>query len=235
MVVAAHVGDLIWRCGGTIAKYTHSGIAVKVIILSYGLRGESAALWKDASRTWKDAKRIRHAEAEAILFALGVSDSEFWDIQDYPLATNTDLTEHLASSIREFTPTILLTHDRNRDVMNQDHGLAAELVWQASILAGATGFQDGWTPVSITRVFGFEPHMPDMSNFTPDIYIDITDVWDIKQRAMSCNETQKGIIENYVAKAKMRANHFRRMGGRKSCEYAECFSSFYPAFVDWLY
>ncbi|MBU5625354.1 PIG-L family deacetylase [Oscillibacter sp. MSJ-2] len=235
MVVAAHVGDLVWRCGGTVAKYAAAGLPVKVIILSYGLRGESTSLWKDPTRTWEDAKQRRHAEAEAIVNALGVKEAEYWDLVDYPLSASQELTERLAGSVRAFAPTILLTHDRNRDVMNQDHGLAAELVWQASILAGAAGFRDGQAPVSVTCMFGFEPHMPDMSGFQPDIYIDITDVWNIKQQAMLCNETQKGIIENYVAKAQMRANHFRRMGGRKTCQYAECFSRFYPAFADWLF
>lgn len=236
MVVAAHVGDLVWRCGGTIAKYTAAGLPVKVIILSYGLRGESGAIWKDPEATMASAEKTRRAEAYKIVEALGVKEADYWNLKDYPLAFDTALKEQLAASIRAFAPTVILTHDRRRDAMNQDHRAAAEFVWEASILAGAAGFKTPeQKPISVTRIYGFEPHMPDLSDFRPDIYIDITDVMPIKEKAMNCNETQKGIIENYVAKAEMRANHFRRMGGRKECKYAECFSSFYPFFSDWLY
>lgn len=41
LVVAAHIGDYLWRCGGSIAKYVAEGTEVKVIILSDGLRGEA--------------------------------------------------------------------------------------------------------------------------------------------------------------------------------------------------
>ena len=73
-----------------------------------------------------------------------------------------------------------------------------------------------------------------MHFIAPDVYIDITDVMDVKQAAMKCNETQKGLIGNYVAKAEMRANHFRRLGGHAECRYAECFSSYYPSFRQWF-
>lgn len=236
MVIAAHVGDLIWRCGGTIAKYTSAKVPVKVVILSYGLRGESGSIWKDPEATMESAEKIRHGEACQIVDALGVTDAEYWGLPDYPLQADTGLIERLAATIRSFRPTVILTHDRQRDVMNQDHSAAAELVWQASILAGAAGFKTpGTTPISVTRMYGFEPHMPDLSNFRPSLYIDITDVMPIKEKAMACNQTQKSIIENYIAKAEMRANHFRRMGGKKECRYAECFSMFYPFFSDWLY
>ncbi len=67
MVVAAHVGDLVWRCGGTIAKYTSAGLPVKVIILSYGLRGESGAIWKDPEAAMESAEKVRRGEAYKII------------------------------------------------------------------------------------------------------------------------------------------------------------------------
>ncbi len=236
LVVAAHLGDAIWRCGGTVAKYCKNGNPVKVIVLSYGLRGESNTLWKNnPEQTIDNARRIRAKEGDDIMRALGVTDVEFWDLEDYPLETSTELTVRLAEAIRVFRPTVMLTHDRNRDVFNQDHGIAAELVWRANVLASVSGIDfHGHEPVMVSRVYGFEPHMPDLSSFKPDVYIDITDVMETKNQAMQRNVTQKGLIGNYVAKAEMRANHFRRLGGHGGCKYAECFSSFYPEFREWL-
>ncbi|PWM21249.1 MAG: PIG-L domain-containing protein, partial [Oscillospiraceae bacterium] len=32
MVVAAHMGDFVWRCGGSIAKYAQEGNEVLVLV-----------------------------------------------------------------------------------------------------------------------------------------------------------------------------------------------------------
>ena len=236
MVISAHLGDVIWRCGGTIAKYCKAGLPVQVVVLSYGLRGESNSLWKGhPEQTMESAREIRAREGNDIMEKLGVKDAEFWDIPDYPMEITTQLTERVAEKIREFAPTVLLTHDKNKDIFNQDHGLASELVWRACVLASVDGFRCGdKAPVMVSKMYGFEPHMPDISDFKPDVYIDISDVMDIKKVAMECNRTQKNLIGNYTAKAEMRANHFRRLGGHNECKYAECFSSFYPQFLQWL-
>ena len=40
MVIAAHIGDFVWRCGGAIAKNIQEGNAVRLVVLSDGIRGE---------------------------------------------------------------------------------------------------------------------------------------------------------------------------------------------------
>jgi|GEM_PF-5704025 len=51
LVVSAHAADFVWRGGGTIAKYVKHGARVKLIILSYGARGESNELWNIEGQT----------------------------------------------------------------------------------------------------------------------------------------------------------------------------------------
>ena len=41
LVVSAHAADYVWRAGGTIAKYIKHGAQVHVVVLSFGVRGES--------------------------------------------------------------------------------------------------------------------------------------------------------------------------------------------------
>ena len=62
LVVAAHIGDYLWRCGGSIAKYVAEGTDVKVIILSDGLRGEANDYWKREDATMEGAKEVRRSE-----------------------------------------------------------------------------------------------------------------------------------------------------------------------------
>lgn len=49
LVIAGHVGDFVWRSGGTIAKAVREGHEVHLIVLTLGLRGESNGLL-EASR-----------------------------------------------------------------------------------------------------------------------------------------------------------------------------------------
>ena len=42
LVVSAHSADFVWRAGGAIALHAAEGVAVTVVCLSYGERGESA-------------------------------------------------------------------------------------------------------------------------------------------------------------------------------------------------
>ena len=40
-MVSAHAADFVWRSGGAIALYASRGIRARVLVLSYGERGES--------------------------------------------------------------------------------------------------------------------------------------------------------------------------------------------------
>ncbi|HUG58763.1 MAG TPA: PIG-L family deacetylase, partial [Candidimonas sp.] len=71
VVVTAHVGDFVWRCGGAIALHAAKGVPVHLVCLSYGENGESNIAWKDASADQDSVKGIRHAEAEAAARLLG--------------------------------------------------------------------------------------------------------------------------------------------------------------------
>ncbi len=48
LVVSAHSADFVWRAAGAIAKVVEHGGKAHVVSLSYGERGESGELWKEA-------------------------------------------------------------------------------------------------------------------------------------------------------------------------------------------
>lgn len=58
------MADFVWRAGCAIATVTQSGGTSKVIALSYGERGESGELWKEAGQTEEKVKAIRRSEGE---------------------------------------------------------------------------------------------------------------------------------------------------------------------------
>ena len=119
MVIGAHSADFVWRAGGAIAVATSDGGGARVLALSYGERGESGELWKEAGQTVERVKEIRHGEAERAAAALG-AEFECLDLGDYPLEIDGNALVSIADRIREFSPDVLITHT-DRDPFNPDH------------------------------------------------------------------------------------------------------------------
>ena len=85
MVIAAHMGDFVWRCGGSIAKYTEEGNEVLVLVLSSGIRGEANDYWAKEGANMEAGISERLSEGKRAAGELGVKNFEFWDLPDYPM------------------------------------------------------------------------------------------------------------------------------------------------------
>ncbi|HEY0361319.1 MAG TPA: PIG-L deacetylase family protein [Solirubrobacteraceae bacterium] len=231
-VIGAHSADFVWRAGGAVAKAVENGGTAEVIALSYGERGESGELWKQEGQTIDNVKRIRHAEAEAAAGALGAS-FRCLDLGDYPLQIDADALNRIADAIRAFAPEVLITHT-DRDPFNPDHPVAFTAVDRARGLAAGAGVQSGFATVAPPALFLFEPHQPELCNFTPTTFVDITSVIERKKAAMAEMKAQQYLQTYYAQRAEQRANHARRASGDKSVQYAEAFQRVIPQVVSEL-
>jgi 4-oxalomesaconate hydratase len=231
-VIGAHSADFVWRAGGAVAVAVENGGTAEVIALSYGERGESGELWKQEGQTVENVKRIRHGEAEAAAAALGAS-FRCLDLGDYPLQIDADALNRIADAIRAFAPDVLITHT-DRDPFNPDHPVASTAVDRARGLAAGAGVQSGFATVAPPALFLFEPHQPELCNFTPTTFVDITSVIDSKKAAMAEMKAQQYLQTYYAQRAEQRANHARRASGDKSVQYAEAFQRVIPQVVSEL-
>ncbi len=227
LVVSAHVGDFVWRSGGTIAEMVRQGAAVNLIIMTYGLRGESNGYWKLPNSNWTQAVPLRRNEGLAAAEILGVSNVETWEYEDYPLFLDKDRLCRLAAAIRRYQPELIITHDSQRDAFNTDHTLVGQAIFQACAMAEAQALNlDGLPVLSHSPViWGFEPHVPDLCQFRPGVFVDFSQVAETKRVAMEVYAaTQKNMFEPYWAKAAIRA----AQSGISGCAYAEAFSLAVP-------
>ena len=231
-VIGAHSADFVWRAGGAVAKAVENGGTAEVIALSYGERGESGELWKEDGQTVENVKRIRHGEAERAAGALGAS-FRCLDLGDYPLQIDADALNQIADAIRAFAPNVLITHT-DRDPFNPDHPVAFTAVDRARGLAAGAGVQSGFATVAPPALFLFEPHQPELCNFTPTTFVDITSVIEKKKAAMAEMKAQQYLQTYYAQRAEQRANHARRASGDKSVQYAEAFQRVIPQVVSEL-
>jgi 4-oxalomesaconate hydratase len=231
-VIGAHSADFVWRAGGAVAKAVENGGTAEVIALSYGERGESGELWKQEGQTVDNVKRIRHAEAEAAAGALGAS-FRCLDLGDYPLQIDADALNQIADAIRAFAPEVLITHT-DRDPFNPDHPVAFTAVDRARGLAAGAGVQSGFATVAPPALFLFEPHQPELCNFTPTTFVDITSVIERKKAAMAEMKAQQYLQTYYAQRGEQRGNHARRASGDSSVRFAEAFQRVIPQVVEQL-
>jgi 4-oxalomesaconate hydratase len=232
LVIGAHSADFVWRSGGAVAVNTANGGAAKVIALSYGERGESGELWKEDGQTVENVKQIRHGEAERAAAALG-AEFECLDLGDYPLEIDTAALNLIADKIREFAPDVLITHT-DTDPFNPDHPVAYAAVARARSLAAGAGVASAFGTVTPPAFFLFEPHQPELCNFTPTTFEDITSVLDQKVAAMAEMKAQKYLQTYYRERADHRGNHARRASGNAEIRQAEAFQRMIPQVVSAL-
>jgi 4-oxalomesaconate hydratase len=232
LVIGAHSADFVWRAGGALAVCTAAGGSGRVIALSYGERGESGELWKEDGQTIENVKRVRHAEAERAAEALG-ADFHCLDLGDYPLQIDTGALEQISDVIREFGPDVLITHT-DTDPFNPDHPVAHAAVARARSLAAGAGVQSAFTTVSPPEFFLFEPHQPELCNFTPTTFVDITAVMEAKRAAMHEMKAQAYLQTYYNERADHRGNHARRSSGNAEIRQAEAFQRVIPQVVSAL-
>ena len=231
-VIGAHSADFVWRAGGAIAVATAAGGVAEVIALSYGERGESGELWKEPGQTVENVKRVRHAEAEAAADHLGAS-FRCLDLGDYPLEIDSHALLRIADVIRAFAPDVLVTHT-DTDPFNPDHPVAHEAVMRARGLAAGAGVQSAFKTVKPPELFLFEPHQPELCNFIPTTFVDITAVMDKKLAAMNEMKAQKYLQSYYAERADHRGNHARRSSGNAEIRQAEAFQRVTPQVVSAL-
>ena len=232
LVVSAHAADFVWRAGGAIALTVANGGTARVIALSYGERGESGELWKEPGQTEARVKSIRHCEALEAAGALGAS-FECLDLGDYPLEVGREAIERLTAIIAETAPDVILTHT-DRDPFNPDHPVAYTATERARQLASGAGVASAFATVRPPEFLLFEPHQPELCNFKPSTFLDITPVFEQKKRAMETMAAQVYLRQYYSERAEHRANHARRISGRNEIKYAEAFQRELPVVVNSL-
>jgi 4-oxalomesaconate hydratase len=114
---------------------------------------------------------------------------------------------------------------------NPDHPVAHALVLSARLLASGAGVASAFATVKPPELLYFEPHQPELCGFLPNTFVDITDVFETKQRAMRAMAAQKYMHELYAQRAEHRAFHARYATGDGGVRYAEAFQRAIPQVV----
>jgi 4-oxalomesaconate hydratase len=231
MVVSAHSADFVWRAGGAIALYASRGWDVTVVCLSFGERGESAKLWREAGMTLDKVKAARRDEAVRAADILGAK-TVFLDVGDYPMRIADNALHRLVKIYRDLRPDFILTHSL-ADPYNFDHPLASQFAQEARIVAQAHGHDPATRVLGAPPVFLFEPHQPEQCDWKPNVLLDITSVWPKKHAAFKIMAAQEHLWEYYERVALQRGVQGARNSNR-SMKYAEGYQRVFPQVAEVL-
>jgi len=226
LVIGAHSADFVWRAAGTIAVVVSQGGSAAVVALSYGERGESGELWKEPGQTVENVKRVRHEEAVAAAASVGAT-FRCLDLGDYPLNITDAAMEQLVALFRDLQPDVVLTHTPV-DPFNPDHPIAGQAVQRARLLAVGAGVASAFARIIPPDLYFFEPHQPELCDFVPNTFVDITPVMNRRLKAMQAMQAQGYLQSYYTELAARRGNHARRISGADEVKYAEALQRVLP-------
>lgn len=203
LAIGAHPDDPESTCGGTIAKMVKAGHDVVAVYMTHGERGISGV-------SLEESARIRTAEAEAACKVLGCRHIFLTQI-DGATEINPARYQEFIDLMKAEKPDIVLTHwpiDSHRD-----HAICSILTI------------DAWRRVGGNFDLYFHEAMTGIQSKTfncADVLVDISDVIDIKTKAMYCH-TSQDIPDWYDTQHRTMERYH---GYRCGVEYAEAFIRF---------
>jgi 4-oxalomesaconate hydratase len=169
---------------------------------------------------------MRRAESACAAQLLG-AEICFFDSGDYPIRLSDETIHEIVVEYRTHQPEFVLTHSF-LDPYNPDHPVANQVALQTRVYAQALGYPAEGAPLEAPPVFMFEPHQPEQSDFKPNVLLDITPVYQAKQKAMQSMEAQGHLVKYYDELALRRGVQAVRNSGNKSIKYAEAYQRVYP-------
>ncbi len=178
LAIGAHGDDLEAFCGGTLALCRKRGDTVVMGVVTDG-RG----------RPKGDPEQIvavRQAEAQASADLIG-AELAWLAIPDGSLKID-QATRHLfIELIRRTAPDVILTHPP--DDYHPDHNATSQLVMDAAQVSRTANYPTPLPPIRKTIPVGFMDSENGI-NFAPEEYVDISDVWSIKEQMLLQHRSQ---------------------------------------------
>lgn len=199
LVVFAHPDDAEIYCGGTIARLTADGKKVRVVKVTSGNKGS-----RQENISENDLRLLREREDTEAMKVLGVKpeDNIYLDLGDGEVNNDVNTIEPIVKQIRLFKPDLVITHnpediiikfdEKDSWVNHRDHrntGLSvvdAAYPYSRDILFFPKHFED--KRMSSHKVV--EYLFVDSYNHKDEIFIDVTNTFGIKTKAIACHASQ---------------------------------------------
>ncbi|MCX7826245.1 MAG: PIG-L family deacetylase, partial [Verrucomicrobiae bacterium] len=181
LAVGAHPDDIELLCAGTLARAQRDGVRVWLCVICNGDKGQP-------KEPVADLGAVRHREMQAAARVLGAP--LIWlNVPDGELFEDMRTRRLLIEAFRQSRPDVVICHDPND--YHPDHQAASRLCQAASWFAPSPSHKTASPPMARSpRVFFMDTVIG--LGFEPQLYVDVTATFPVKEKMMRCHVSQLG-------------------------------------------
>lgn len=210
LAIGGHIGDMELTAGGVLATHSLKGDDIVTLALTAGEKGAPVG------RDLQDYRKQKVNEAETFAKMLNGRAIVF-DYPDGELPDNDEVRFKVCDVIREVKPDIIITHFKSS--MHKDHMNTHKIVNDARFYAGNAYFVRENPPHFAPKLY-YAENWEDAVDFKPYVYIDITEGFELWQKAAATHWFVTGskffpYLEYYNSLSRVRGIEARR--GRAQC------------------
>lgn len=252
LVVGGHPADTFDHCGGTLAHHVRRGDRVVACALTHGLRVHDVVIAEELrlqetspdperlEELMQQRARVKNAEVTKALGILGITEVRFLNYDDSILLVTHELVAGMARIIREVKPHVVITHyPLEEGGVASHHGNTGKIVLYALSSASNVDLGDPNPGHRVAQVFFMSPQEASFRGSCLDgepatfcdYYVDITDVVELKVKALDCIRSQQ-YGGDYARRAVEVMNG--KDGAYMWVPYAESFMRHWPEIGDCL-
>jgi N-acetylglucosamine malate deacetylase 1 len=191
MVIGAHAGDAENMASAVVLKHTRAGFPATIVHLTLGEAGHP----RMAPEEYSEQRKREVVESARIMGA----EATWLPYKDGLLPGNDEVKFQVCDLIRIKKPAIILSHWKGS--IHKDHIAAYNIVQDAVFYAALpavkrTGPDGANLPAHWTRQL-FPENWEDMDGFRPDLYVDVTEVWEDYLSVLRSHEFIRGGISSF--------------------------------------
>ena len=247
LVIAGHPADMFDHCGGTLLHHIQQGDSVVCTAITQGLRIHDEVIYdkfrngftdmteEEIQKLIAERQKVKYAEAVSACKLFGIEDIRFLDYDDEILCVTPEMVSKVAKLIRDVKPDLVITHwPYQDDTFSNHHAVTGQLALAGITAAHGVSFENGQASWNVAQVAYMicpaDYRSGCLSNKGRSAYInyyvDVSDVVELKVRAVNEMASQKYDIEGYAQKTTEMWNG--NLGARMRVPYAEGFAIEYP-------
>lgn len=185
LAIGAHPDDLEFQIGGTLAKYAARGDTVVMAVATNGDIGS-------ATHTMDEIAAIRKQEALDSAALIG-AELIWMNYHDEFFFYNEETRRHMIEVMRHAEPDVVLGHWTND--YHPDHSLSGMAARDARIMTAVPLIVTASKHLSKIPVHFFYDTLAGI-DFTPEVYVDVTDTFETKRQMLACHKSQNAWISD---------------------------------------
>ncbi|MBO4292010.1 MAG: PIG-L family deacetylase, partial [Lachnospiraceae bacterium] len=197
LILGAHLDDSVISMGGTIARLVKEGAEVNVFCF-----GNGDEAYTVPGQQKQAVAQFKHGAEEAHKI-LGVKSLECMDVGDFEVNATPLAYRQTIGAIRKYKPDVIFGHWSAEYF--QHHGMARMSIdaWNQARWNCTADY--GTEPWAAKRYFHFE--IADLLP-QPSHLMDISDVFELKMKAMACFDAESGHLGGWEDEMRARARFY---------------------------